>query len=293
MLLSQFVADFYRPLRLRGRSPETARLYACTVRAFGRFLGHAPTLDDLADELTLARFVDDRTSTRSPYTAEKERTQLMALARLANERRMIPALPCCPPVVLPDRIATAWSADEMRRLYTAAASTPGTVAGVPAGLWWSSLVQVAWESGERIGALLEVRHEHYARPDLAIPGEIRKGGRRGRVYELTAGACDQLDGLLAAHQGPAVWPWPYAHTYVWDRMRKILSRAGLARRRLAFHQIRRSAISHFAAVGGEAAAVAFAGHANASTTRRWYIDPRLVDRGPRPGDLLPPITAAG
>jgi hypothetical protein len=293
VLLLDFVQNVYRPLRLRGRSPETVRLYACTVRAFGRFLGHAPTLDDLADELTLSRFVDDRTSTRSPYTAEKERTQLVALARLANERRMIAALPACPPVVLPDRIATAWSADEMRRLYAAAASTPGTVAGVPAGLWWSSLVRCAWESGERIGALLEVRHEHYQRPDLAIPGELRKGRRRGRVYELTPGTCDQLDALLAAHQGPAVWPWPHAHTYVWDRLRTILRRAGLARRRVAFHQIRRSAISHLAAVEGEAAAVAFAGHASGATTRTWYIDPRYARRGPRPGDLLPPLTTGG
>ncbi len=80
MILHQLFNDFYRPLRLRGRSTNTTRLYGCTIRAFGRWLGYDPTIDDLSD-LTLSRYLDHRAATRSPYTAEKERSQLCSLWR--------------------------------------------------------------------------------------------------------------------------------------------------------------------------------------------------------------------
>ncbi len=54
MTLNQFFTDFYRPLRLRGRSQNTSRLYGCTIRCFGKFLGREPQLADIADEMTLA-----------------------------------------------------------------------------------------------------------------------------------------------------------------------------------------------------------------------------------------------
>jgi integrase len=64
--------------------------------------------------------------------------------------------------------------------------------------------------------------------------------------------------------------------------------AGLnTRKRLRFHQIRRSAASHYAAAGGDA--VEMLDHSSPKITKRWYLDPRLADRGARPCDILPPI----
>lgn len=93
MTLKEFFKTTYRPLKLRGRSQNTARLYENLFKQFDRWLaaegiateGHIEHLD----ELLLARYLEHRASTRSPYTAEKERSQLMALARLAWERREI------------------------------------------------------------------------------------------------------------------------------------------------------------------------------------------------------------
>lgn len=285
MTLQDFHTRYYRPLRLRGKSPETSRLYGCTIRSFGKFLGHEPTLEDLADEIALAGFLDHRCQTCSPYTAEKERSQLMSMAKLANERRMIPAMPSCPPGKLPDRIPTAWSEEELRRLFAAAGTMRRSVGQVPAGDFYTTLILVAFETGERVGALLDVEAAHYARPFLHIPGELRKGGRRSRVYELSDDACDRVERLVKINTGRKIFHWPKAPTYLWDRLKVILGRAGLTGRRLGFQQIRRSAISHIAAAGGDP--VAFAGHAQAATTRRWYLDPRYVQRGPRPADLLP------
>lgn len=286
MTLIQFFDSYYKPLRLRGRSPRTSKLYGCTIRAFGKFLGRHPTLDDLADEMTLARFLEHRQANHSAYTAEKERSQLMSLARLANERRMIPSLPTCPPSVLPDRVPAAWSEDELRRLFAAAASTPGKVGPILASEFWPCLIQCAFETSERIGALLAVKPEHYARPFLHIPAEVRKGGRRARVYELSEDLCDRIERISGRD---AIFQWPLSDTYLWDRFKTIKARAGIHGSRLAFTQVRRSAISHIAKGGADP--VAFAGHAQAQTTRKWYLDPRYTPRGPRPADLLPKLNA--
>lgn len=287
--LQEFFDTVYRPLRLRGRSPKTSALYGCTIRSFGKFLGRAPTLVDLADEMTLARFLEHRQQTRSPYSAEKERSQLMSLARLANERRMIPAMPTCPPSVLPDPVPHSWNEDELRRLFLAASEAKGFVGKVPAGEWWPALLLVAFESGERIGALMTAEPAHYTRPFLAIPAEIRKGGRRARVYELSADACDRLERVRGERH---IFEWDRAATYLWDVLKAIRTHAGIAGKRLAFQQLRRSAISHMAKGAGESGAVSFAGHAQAATTKRWYLDPRYVPRGPKPADVLPRLDAS-
>ena len=87
MKLADFFNTTYRPLRLRGLSPKTVLLYTNLFRQFDKWL----TSEGIAtegciehlDELILARYLDHRAATRSPYTAEKERSQLLALARLA------------------------------------------------------------------------------------------------------------------------------------------------------------------------------------------------------------------
>lgn len=289
MTLQQFFDSTYRPLRLRGRSQNTSRLYGCTIRTLGKFLERPAMLADIADEMTLARFLEWRQATKSPYSAEKERSQLMSMARLANERRMIPGLPACQPCILPDRPAEAWTEDELRRLFAAAASTPGSVGRVPAGEFWAALVQTCFETTERIGAMLDVTRANFRRPFLHVPGEVRKGGRRARVYELSDSLCDRLERIGEVNR-EQLFAWPHPRTYLWDRLRDdIMRRAGLQRKRFAFQQVRRSAISHMARAAGDAAAIAFAGHAQANTTRRWYLDPRFSQRGQRPADLLPKL----
>ena len=295
MTLREFFRTTYRPLRLRGRSQNTAKLYEATFRAFDRWLvaeGIATEcgLEHL-DELLLARFLEHYTQTHSPYTAEKIRTQLMALARLAWERRVpgMERMPSCQPGVLPDRIPTAWSADDLRRLFAAAQRITGRVGKIPAGEWFPAAIQLAYETGERIGALMATPARDYARPTLTVQPEARKGGRRGRVYHISDELCDRLDRVVA-HGYEMLLPWPMTPTHVYHRLKSILKAAGLGGKRLAFHQIRRTAISHIAAAGADP--VEFAGHSSPAITKRWYLDPRYADRGPKPHQLLPRIDQA-
>ena len=292
MTLREFFKTTYRPLKLRGRSPNTARLYDNLFKQFDKWLAAegiaAEGCIEHLDELLLARYLEHRAATRSAYTAEKERSQLLALARLAWERRVpgLERMPTCPPGVLPDRVPTAWTAEEMQRLFAAAKKAKGWVGTIRASEWFPAAIQLAYETGERIGALMATPVADYRRPTLTVQPTARKGGRRGRVYSLSDELCDRLD-RLGSHGYPMLLPWLQEPTHVYHRLKVILKAAGVGGKRLAFHQIRRTAISQIAAAGGDP--VAFAGHANPAVTKRWYLDPRMAERGPKPHELLPKL----
>lgn len=284
MLLQHLFDQMYRPLRLRGRSSNTTRLYGCTIRAFGKWLGYDPTVDDLTD-LTLSRYLDHRAATRSPYTAEKERSQLCSLWRFAADRRIVEVRPEVPPAPLPDRVPRAWTLGELGAIYRAAAATRGYVGPVPAGVWFSALVSVLWETAERIGAVLECRPDDFASPHLHVLAEYRKGSKRDRIYRLSSRTCD----LLTQARGQTrLLEWKKSRTLLWKHYADVVARAGLGKgRHLSFHALRRSAASHYAARGGDP--VQLLDHSSPRITHRWYLDRRLTDTGPAPCDVLPEI----
>jgi integrase len=310
MKLIDLFQNFYRPLRLRGRSPATARLYGCTIRAYARYLDRDPTVADL-DELALAKYLEHRAGQVAALTAEKERTQLVALAGLAFERRLIEVRPNVPPGLIPDRVPHAWSLEELRRLLAAAADPmtfvsrngrpplfrrPGAAGQATdehrlRSRFFVALVPALWETGERIGAMLGARVEDYQRPHLVVRAEARKGRKRDRLYRLTAATCDRVEELVAGRTAGAVFDWPMNRTYLWREFGRVVKAAGLdGRERVRFHQIRRSAASHFAAAGGDACQML--DHSSPRITSKWYLDPRVADRSARPCDVLPSISAA-
>jgi integrase len=258
------------------------RLYGCTIRSFGRWLGYPPTLDDLTD-LTISRYLDHRAAIRSPYTAEKERTQLLSLWRLAADRTLVHDRPCVPPAPLPDRIPEAWSVEQLQGLMRAAVATRGYVGAVEAKVWFPALVAVLWETAERIGAVLSCRPEDLNGTTLMVRSEYRKGGKRDRSYTLTA---ETADALRAACGASRLLEWPQNRGYLWKRYKDVVARAGLGHgRKCAFHQLRRSAASHYAALGGDA--VKLLDHSSPRITQRWYLDRRLTERDPPASAVLP------
>jgi integrase len=303
MKLVDLFENLYRPLRLRGRSPKTSKLYHCTFRAFARGIGHEPTIADL-DELVLAKYLELRVTQVTPYSAERERIALMALARFAWERRLLEVLPVCPPAPLPERIPTAWTIEDMQRIM-ALAEIPATY-GRPGDLRHKgrtpemfakiipAIVATVWDTGERIGALLECRVDDYQRPALTVKAEYRKGKKKAKLMNLSEETCDRIEVSIAAGDGTRLFPWGLSDTYLYRTFGKVVKAAGLERDDVArgqrFHQVRRTALSHFAALGGDATAMA--GHSESKTTRRWYLDVRLTERGPKPCDILPRIGGA-
>lgn len=286
MTLSEFFADFYRPLRLRGRSANTTRLYENTIRQYSRFLGREATTADLND-LSVARYLEHRSSCRSPYTSEKERNQLCSLWRCASDRRIVDARPCVPQSPLPARVPQAWSVEELRRLLAHASVAKGKIGDVPAHVFWPAMILALWQSAERVGAILAVKKEDYSRPRIMVRAEYRKGGKRDKLYTFTEGACDLFDVLAKSKNGPHLFEWPKNRLYLWDRFGKLLAAAGLGGgKRCKFHQLRRSAATHYCAGGGDPTALL--DHSSPRVTKA-YLDPRYIDTGPKPCDVLPEI----
>lgn len=285
MKLTTLFDDYYRPLRLRGRSANTCRLYGCTIRSFGRWLRYEPTTDDLTD-LTISRFLEQRATVRSPYTAEKERTQLLSLWRFAADRGILKDRPCVPPAPLPERIPTAWSVEQLQALMRSATATRGFLGRIPAGIWYAALLSVLWETAERIGAILQCRPDDFSAPVLTVRAEYRKGGKRDRVYRLSQETCSLV---LQACGEQHLFDWPLSHQYLWTKYRDVVARAGLGHgRKCGFHQLRRSAASHYAALGGDA--VKLLDHSSPRITHRWYLDRRMTDKEPPPCEVLPKIS---
>lgn len=284
MTLQQLFDDFYRPLRLRGRSLNTSRLYGCTIRSFSKWLTYPATIQDLTD-LTLSRFLEHRATYRSPYTAEKERTQLLSLWRFAADRGLLADRPCVPPAPLPDRIPQAWTVEQLQALMRAAVATRGYVGDVPAGTWYAALLNVLWESAERIGAVLSCLPIDFVQPVLTVRAEYRKGGKRDRTYRLSPKTCDLLEKARGKRR---LLEWPQNPGYLWAKYKDVVARAGLGHdRKCGFHQLRRSAASHYAALGGDA--VKLLDHSSPRITHRWYLDRRLTDRDPPAWEVLPKI----
>jgi integrase len=292
MTLDSFFADYYKPLKLRGRSENTVRLYRNTLKQYAEFLGRPATLEDDLNDLQVARYLEKRSSERSPFTAEKERNQLCALWRCAADRRMIEMRPCVPPTQIPARIPTAWTIESLRKILAVAKVLPtrgklGMVGDVPERIFWPALILVLWQCAERIGAIMAVKKEDYVRPRIIVQAEYRKGGKRDKLYTFTDQTCDLLDILMQSKNGPHLFEWPKCYSYLWGRFGEIVKKAGIeGGRRSKFHMLRRSAATHFLRMGGDP--VALLDHSSPKITKA-YIDPRLIDTGPQPCDVLPDI----
>jgi site-specific recombinase XerD len=279
--LLAFYETIYRPLRLRGRSPNTDRLYRCLLRQFDRFLLRPALVSDLED-LTLARFLEQRAMKgRSPYTVERERCGLLALARLAHSRGLLPVIPEASQAPLPETTPEAWSVEQMRHLAAVAATQLHAETFVP-------LLGVLWETGERVSAIMETPLTNFRRPILIVPAAARKGRRTDKLFRLSEETCNLLDQVPRPGDASTAMllPWPHARTLLWDRMKKLVTRAGLGQgRRWRFHAVRRSTASFYAAAGHDSTRLL--GHSSPRLTTRWYLDPRVVDQGPQPCDVLP------
>ena len=284
--LRTLYAQDFEPLRLRGRSRDTKRLYQTTLNNFERFLERPPVADDLTDE-TVSRYLSwflDRG--RSPYTVNKERSNLLALWRFLCRRRgadgqpIVADWPNVEPEIEPVDDPVAWLDHELATLFNALLAVPGMIGKLPACLWWFALHCILWDTGERIRATLRLR---WADVDLAngfvtVRALTRKGRRRGMTYKLHPQSIEALKALRPpwASDDDAVFPWPYSLTYVWNRYKKILARAGLPTdRKSKFHRMRKSFASWSEVAGLNATELL--GHSGRKVTLR-YLDPRIVQQ---------------
>lgn len=282
--LRQLYLDHYAPHVLRLRSDKTKHHYRLNLSRFDKFLGRAALLSDLNDDTVgalCARIVEEG---RSVATANKFRKDILAMWRFAARKRFVGEWPDVPAFKEPIRTPRAWTESELARLWQACASTPGKIAGVAAGAWWTALHHVLWFSGERIRAVLSLRWDDFDAETgwLVVPAEVRKGGKADKATELPPVAVAAIEAIREPRRN-LIFEWDRSESVLWNHYKKILRRAGLsADRRSKFHRIRRSAASHYQAAGGSAQLLC--GHSNAKVTEG-YLDPRIA-KPPQAAALL-------
>jgi integrase len=282
-----------------GLKARTVMLFTSTIDRFEAFLQRPATLDDL-DDLTLAQFARWRADYRHwrgrlprPATVKKDITQLSALWTHAAKKRMTRAdgvlieHPDLPRglVKVALRPPRGYRLEEIDALVKAARARRGDIGPVPAWWLWTTLLQCAWQTAERIGGLIALRWRDVdldARR-VTFDGSTRKGGTKTIVRSITP----ELARLLAKHRrgdDDLVWPWVEhrSERSLWPSLGVLGKTAGV--RVHGFHAIRKSAGSYVAAAGGDA--TEYLSHSDPSTTRQHYLDAGIVG-GADPLDLLP------
>lgn len=284
MLLSDVLEGYFlRNLKIRDEA--TKRKYRYALADFKDAVGRPPRLEDLCDDNVAAMMNMLIQRGRSVVTANDKRKRIHALWTWLAKRGQVQQWPTTPQLPEPRKIPTAWTLDELERLIVACRFQPGWIAGVKAGHWWYALHLVLWDTGERIGAIMQLAWPavDLARGWITVPAEIRKGKAADAAHRIAPSTVD----ALRAIENPVrdlVFPWDRGETYLWGRYAAILKQAGLpADRRHKFHAMRRSVASHVKRLGGDAQQAL--GHESAATTAL-YLDPRITGQQ-QPADLLP------
>ncbi len=152
-----------------------------------------------------------------------------------------------------------------------------------ANSWWTALLLVCFDSGERISAVMALTWD---RVDLRtrwvrFRAEERKGGVEDSPVRLSRDAAAALRKL--PHNSAEVFPWPRSKTYLWHQYGRLLKEAGLpSDAKSKFHRIRRTVASYAEAAGGNATAMLR--HSKREVTEA-YLDPRIVKKQ-QPADVL-------
>lgn len=273
MTIENFFETVYKPLKLRGKSPETARLYRLSIRSFSRTLGRPAELSDFTDESVsrhLQRLADDL---RAAATINKDRSQLLAIWRFAAQRKLVEVWPNVPEEIEPQRTPMAWLPEEIDKLMASAARQKGFVGNVPAADYWSALLSVILDTGERIGAVISTEWARLSGEWLVIPAEVRKGKRRDRAYKLSQESIELLS-KIRKYRTKYIFEWPKNKCYIWTVLGKILDQAGLpSDRRSKFHRLRRTVASACAAAGMDPQRAM--DHRDWRTTEL-YLDSRII-----------------
>jgi integrase len=171
------------------------------------------------------------------------------------------------------RETRGFTAEEVGRMIMAARKRQRTLAGLPAGWWWSTLIYSAWCTGARIGELLALRWVNIRGEEIVFLAGTRKGHTRDIARKITPDLAAELE-LHRRCPGDLVWPWPHRPTSIYHSMRILCDQAGVPQRR--FHALRKASASYVAAAGGDA--VGHLDHSDANITRDHYLDDRIVGK---------------
>jgi integrase len=302
MMLRELLRERIAPLK--NLSDRSVVMYESTLDRFRDFLGREPTVDDL-DDLTAAKFLRWRGSTVhdkkrgiiSPASLAKDSAHLRTMWTWCAKKRLkrsdgeLLEFPDYSRPRVPKPRPVAYTVEELQALIGAARHRKGCVGDVPAPWYWITKIRAMFETGERIGAVMQLRwgEVDLDRRTLTFLAATRKGHRE----TITRAISPDLAAIMTMHKRPAdrlVWPWLehrkmlscYASLKVLCRLADVPYHP--------FHSIRKSTASYLKKAGKSAKTQL--GHSSEEMAETHYYDSRIV--GVESAlDYLPPLDLGG
>ena len=287
MLLKDLLIDRIAPLK--NLSDRSVSMYVSTLERFRDFLGHEPTVDDL-DDLTAAKFLRWRQTTQhsrfkmiSPASLAKDSAHLRSLWTWLAKKRWkrsngeLIEFPDYARPRVPKPVPKAYKADELARLVETAKHRKGLVAGKPAAWYWVTKLQAMFQTGERIGAVMQLR---WAQVDLEQHTlTFLAATRKGHRETITRAISPALSKMLAAQKGPPearVWPWLDDREMLscYASLKVLCKTAGVPYK--PFHAIRKSTASYLKRAG--ISAKKQLGHSSEEMAETHYYDEDITGR---------------
>jgi len=282
---------------------ELARLYlGSRIGLSPRYRQELLSLTSRCDGWIRAR--NGATTTRSFQGVSEWLQELSDLGRspatIATYRRMLASVLAfgqrhgyCESCDLPQvrvrrRIPTAWTAAEVARIVATAKTWPGMVADCRAGDWWPALLLTIYWTAARVGSVVAAKtSDWHPECDILLLRRTKNGDPAShRLHEQAASAV----GRIYDPRTEWLFPWPHNRRRLFADCRRIIEAAGVPCPRQAFglfHKLRRTTLSYCWAAD-PAVAQRQADHASPETTRRHYVDPRIVGANGRcAADVLP------
>jgi integrase len=288
--LDQIFKDCYLPERTSISSPMTIRQYGRCLHLFSVFVGRPCEPADLTDRKVgkFLRWLVEVEGVK-PVTANGYVKQLKALWTWLAKKRVVDLFPTVDKLKEPERIAIAWTREELRKFLAACGEQVGFMGGVLSNLWWVAFHRVLWDSGERTGAMLALKWDwlDFQSGHLTVPGEFRKGRQKSMVYRLKPSTVESLrqirrpdrEVIFALDEGKP--------DLFYRRYRQILKDADLPYEphRSGPQKWRRSFASHIEAAGGNATRALK--HRDRRVTEDSYLDPKITEVDPENEKLFP------
>lgn len=301
MNLRQLLVERIAPSRQY--SDRTTTMYLQSLDRLRDYLGHDPTLDDL-DDVTVARFLKWRGAhgvgqrrPASPASVAKDSCQIKSMWGYCAKKRLKRSdgtdieFPDYRNPVVPKPVPRAFTAEDLHLLVRMARHRRGYVGGKPAAWYWITKIMAMYQTGERLGAILELRwgQVDLERNSLTFLASTRKGRRETITRPIT----HRLARLLAEQKGPPearVWPWlDDRHLLsIYNSWRILCRLAGVEYK--SFHAIRKSTASYLKRAG--ISAKGQLGHATEGIAELHYYDEEIVG-GINHLDALPDIEGGG
>lgn len=272
----QAALDLYIQSNTRITSDKTRKQYVCTFEQFSKVTS-AKKLKHVTDDRLGVFLGWLRNEGYAIHTQSQKLSYLLALARYYAKLGKCP-WPTIKPPQLPDLSPHALTLPQVDSLMKTAREWPGMVYGVPAGLWWGSIVDWFWYTAERTEATLTgIRLANIVDGTILVDAKYRKGRRKAMSYSLPVALIDDMRDVQQRGVDN-VWHWDRNLADFYATWRTIYETAGLTYvpHKTGPHQLRKSHASWIEATGGNA--TESLGHSSRAVTLKSYIDRRIAKR---------------